>query len=321
MDHASGVLPAKMASRKEPTRGHVDIALEVSPDSVDAGSEMTLQARVACSPPGDLVGHRLLVKAGAGADAGVLELTDIDDEENAIGALALKAPLVTGEHIWLVTSPAVVKDGISYAEASKAVAFTVKPHATRALAWDIPPTVVAGERFTIKIGIKCSSECSFADKAFAIYDHEGAEIATGVLSGDIWPGTSGLYFATVELKAPSSADLYRWSVKSAGKDLERPHAEGAADFSLRVVERPECLIKVEAVDKVSQEPVAGAQVALHPYKAVTDERGFAEIRVPKGAYDLFVAKRKYLTLGLPVEVTADMTARAELDLEPEIERN
>jgi len=26
-------------------------------------------------------------------------------------------------------------------------------------------------------------------------------------------------------------------------------------------------------------------------------------------------------LGLPIEVTADMTARAELDLEPEIERN
>jgi hypothetical protein len=66
---------------------------------------------------------------------------------------------------------------------------------------------------------------------------------------------------------------------------------------------------------------AGAQVALHPYKTVTDERGLAEIRVTKGAYDLFVAKRKYLTLGLPVEVTTDMTARAEFDLEPEVQRN
>jgi hypothetical protein len=90
---------------------------------------------------------------------------------------------------------------------------------------------------------------------------------------------------------------------------------------VRVVGRPECLVTVEAVDKLSQEPVVGAQVALHPYKAVTDGRGLAEIRVAKGAYDLFVAKKKYLTLGLPVEVTADMTARAELDLEPEIERN
>ena len=311
-----------MASRKEPAPGRVEIALDVSPDTVDAGSEMTLHARVSCSPSGDLVGHSLKVKDAVGADAGALELVDIDDDdENAIGTLSLKAPLRTGEHIWSVLSPAVVRDGVSFPDASKTIAFTVKPHTTRVLAWDIPSTVVAGDKFTIKIGIKCSSECAFVDKVFEIYDHEGAKIASGTLPGDISPGTSALYFATVELKAPSSADLYRWSVRSAGKDLERPHAEGAAEFSVRVVDRPGCVVTVEAVDRVSREPIAGAQVALHPYKAVTDERGLAEIRVAKGAYDLFVAKPKYLTLGLPVEVTADMTARAELDLEPEIERN
>jgi hypothetical protein len=60
---------------------------------------------------------------------------------------------------------------------------------------------------------------------------------------------------------------------------------------------------------------------MHPYKAVTDERGVAEVRVAKGAYKLFVSQTRYLTFGLPVEVTADMTARAELDLEPVPERN
>ena len=310
-----------MAPRKEPARGHVDIALEVSPDVVDAGAEMTLHARVSCTPSGDLVGHTLKVNDESGADTGILALTDIDDDENAVGAVALKAPVKTGAYVWSVVSPAVVKDGVSYAESSKTLSITVTPHTTRVLAWDIPSTVVAGDKFKIKVGIKCSSECKFTDKAFAIYDHEDTKVGSGTLSGDVWPGTSGLHFATVELKAPSSADLYQWSVKSAGKDLERPHAEGAAEFSLRVVARPECVVKVEAVDRVSQEPVAGAQVALHPYRTVTDERGLAEIRVAKGAYALFVAKRKYLTLGLPVEVTADMTARAELDLEPEIERN
>src|SRR5688572_2164843 len=148
-----------MATRKEPTRGHVDIALEVSPDSVDAGAEMTLHARVSCSPSGDLVGHTLKVKDEVGADAGALELTGIDDDENAIGALALKAPVKTGDYVWSALSPAVVKDGVSYEEASKPISFAVKPHTTRVLAWDIPPTVIAGDRFTIKIGIKCSSEC------------------------------------------------------------------------------------------------------------------------------------------------------------------
>ena len=310
-----------MAPRKELTRGHVDIALDVSPDTVDAGAEIILHARVSCVPSCDLTGHRLLVKDGVGAEPGVLELTEIDDHANAVGALALKAPLEPGDHVWSVLSPAVVKKGVSYEETSKVISFTVKPHTTRVLAWDIPPTVVAGDRFTIKIGIKCSSECVFTNKAFEVYDHDGAEIASGVLSDDIWPGTSGLYFAELELQAPSSASLYHWTVKSAGGDIESPHDEGATEFSLRVVSPPECLVTVEAVDKISREPLVGARVALHPYKAVTNERGFAEIRLAKGAYNLFVAKTRYLTLGLPIEVTADMTARAELDLEPEIERN
>jgi hypothetical protein len=222
-----------MASRKEQTRGRVDIALEVSPDVVDAGAEMTLDARVSWSPPCDLVGHRLLVKDETGAELGALELTDLDEEENAAGTLVLNAPVKTGDYVWSALSPTVVKNGVSYEETSKTISFAVKPHAIHALAWDIPPTVVAGDAFTIKIGIKCSSECSFADKAFAIHDQDGAEIATGVLSDEIWPGTSGLYFATVELKAPASAGLYHWSVKSAANDLERPHAEGAGEFSLR----------------------------------------------------------------------------------------
>ena len=120
MDHASGVLPANMASRKEPARGQVDIALEVSPDVVDAGAEIILHARVVCSPSGDLVGHTLKVKDESGADAGVLELTDTDDEENATGAAALKAPVKAGAYVWSVVSPAVVKDGVSYAESVEA---------------------------------------------------------------------------------------------------------------------------------------------------------------------------------------------------------
>jgi hypothetical protein len=60
---------------------------------------------------------------------------------------------------------------------------------------------------------------------------------------------------------------------------------------------------------------------MHPYRAVTDERGVAVVRVAKGEYKLFVSQIRYLTFGLPVEVTADMTARAELYLEPVAERN
>ena len=78
---------------------------------------------------------------------------------------------------------------------------------------------------------------------------------------------------------------------------------------------------VETIDMVSQTPLSGARVVMHPYRAITDERGVADLRVAKGAYKLFVSQTSYLTFGLPIDVTANMTVRAELELEPVLERN
>ena len=189
----------------------------------------------------------------------------------------------------------------------------VTPHTTSVVVWDVPSATVAGERFRIKVGIKCSNECDLANTDFGIYDEEGAQVATGTLPDERWPGTTGLYVAEIELDAPAGEGLYTWSVKG--------HAEGFTSFGVRVVNVPECLITVEAVDRITQTPISGARVVMHPYKAVTDERGVAEVRVAKGAYKLFVSQTRYLTFALPVDVTADMTARAELDVEPVLERN
>jgi len=182
----------------------------------------------------------------------------------------------------------------------------------------------------MKVGIKCSNgsngsnDCQLTNRDFGIYDHEGAQVATGTVPGDRWPGTTGLYVAEVELQAPAAEGLYTWSVKgpqSDGPDVGLPHAEGSISFGVRVVSHPEYLVTVETFDRVSQTPLRGARVVMHPYWAVTDERGVAEVRVAKGAYKLFVSQTRYRTFGLPVEVTADMTAKAELDLEPVPERN
>jgi hypothetical protein len=193
-------------------------------------------------------------------------------------------------------------------------AAAVTPHTTSVVVWDMPSAIVTGERFRIKVGIKCSNECQLTNTNFGIYDAEGAQVATGTLSDERWPGTTGLYVAEVELHAPPGEGLYTWSVR----DL---HAEGSTSFGVRAVSPPECLVRLEAVDKISQTPISGARVVMHPYRAVSDERGVAEVRVAKGAYTLFVSQKGYLTFGLPVAVDADMTARAELSLEPVLERN
>jgi hypothetical protein len=310
-----------MASQSDAMSGHTTCAVDVSPDVVDAGAEMMLRGKVSCSPACDLRGHTLLITDQAGADAGRVELTEFDGVTNATREFVLKAPVQAGGHTWLAVCPAVVKEGVSYADGSTPFSFTVKPHTTSVVAWDIPSAIVVGERFRIKVGIKCSNECHLTNRDFGVYDHDGAQVATGTLPGDRWPATTGLNVAEVELEAPAGEGLYTWSVRSPGSDVGIPHAEGSISFGVRVVNHPEYLVTVETIDKVSQTPLRGARVVMHPYRAVTDERGVAEVRVAKGAYKLFVSQSRYLTFGLPVEVTADMTARAELYLEPVPERN
>jgi hypothetical protein len=311
-----------MASQNDNARGQVTCVIEISPESVDAGAEMTLHADVSCVPSCDLRGHVLWIKDHTGAETGKVELVNFDGETNeTAGECVANAPVKPGVYTWSAGCPAIVKKGVSYSEASTRISFTVKPHTMNVVVWDAPSAVVAGERFRTKVGIKCSSNCHLTNKDFRIYDAKGAQVSATTLLGDRWPGTTGLYFAEVELEAPAEEGLYTWSVKCAGTDIGIPHDEGSVSFGVRVVSHPECLITIETVDKVSQAPLSGARIVLHPYRAVTDEHGIAEVRVAKGQYKLFASQTRYVTLGLPIEVKTDMTARMELELEPVTERN
>ena len=299
--------------------------VRVSPQLVDAGAEMRLHGTVSCTPARDLRGHKLLIKDDAGVEVGSIEIAHFDGETNETDEFVAKAPVKAGAYMWSAV----------YEGTSTPISFSVKSHTTSVVVWDIPSAVVIGEKFRTKVGIKCSSECPLTDRDFGIFDHEGTGIATGTLSGDHWPGTS-LYSAEVELEAPAAEGLYTWSVKCPGSDVEMsganasptgrshkvmPHGEGCASFGVKVVSYPEYVVMVETVDMVSQTPLSGARVVMHPYRAVTDERGVAELRVAKGAYRLFVSQTSYLTFGLSIDVTANVTVRAELELEPVLERN
>ena len=57
---------------------------------------------------------------------------------------------------------------------------------------------------------------------------------------------------------------------------------------------------------------------MHPYRAVTDEHGVAQVMVPKGAYRLFVSGPNHVPFRQDVEITTDWTVRAELALDLEI---
>jgi hypothetical protein len=59
---------------------------------------------------------------------------------------------------------------------------------------------------------------------------------------------------------------------------------------------------------------------MHPYRAIADERGVAELRVPKGDYTLFVSARRYVSDRATVTVTGDLKTQAHLAVEVRRER-
>ena len=194
----------------------------------------------------------------------------------------------------------------------------IKPHDTRVVVWDVPSTIECGEKFSVKLGVKCSSECRPDGWTVEVRDHDGKERVTATLSGEPWPGTGALYHAEVELSAPDTEGLHTWEAKAPGDGLDVPHAASIVPLGVRVVPTPECLLTVVAIDMERQTPVKGAKVVVHPYRTATDEGGVAEMRLPKGEYRLFVSGKEYFSFRSDVEMKTDVTIRAELALDREL---
>ena len=207
----------------------------------------------------------------------------------------------------------------------------------------MPTAIECGETFRVKVGIKCGSACKPDGWAIEVRDHAGNAIATAAPGSEPWSGTAALYYAEVRLAAPDAEGLYAWEAfapavargdeqrgghdehgghderdgghqeRDGGHEQRDGHGEAGASFNVRAVPAPECRLTVVALDKESQSPVRGAKVVVHPYRAVTDERGVAEMRLPKGVYRLFVSGRDYLPFRSDGEVAADATITAELE--------
>ena len=282
---------------------------------------MTLKGQVSLSPADDLQGQSLLIEDHDGGLVETIELTGFDGESGEskdTGEVVVKAPVRPGTHVWRAVCPAQTQGSGSHADVSTSFSFTVKPHATRVVVWDAPPTVERGKRFSIKLGVTCPSDCRPKGWPVEVRDHDGRRQASATLSDTPWPGTATLYYAEVDLTAPDAEGLHPWEARAPAGGVEVPHTEGTARFGVRVVPPPECRVTVVAVDAERQTPVSGAKVVMHPYRAVTDERGVAEVRVPKGAYRLFVSGPNHIPFRRDGEMTTDVTIRAELASDLEI---
>jgi hypothetical protein len=299
---------------------HYTCTVDVFPDEVDAAADITLTIHVTCPPDEALPAPRVSIRDREGTELAQAELTAADDDEAdddyTSDEIVVAAPRTAGEHVYRAVVITADKDGALQEQASAEARFIVTPHEAHLSAWDVPSTIVAGERFRFMVGVRCSAGCCLAGHALDVHDRDGSQIGTTHLGTEIWPGTEALYVAEVAGQAPTAAGTYQWEVKTPAWDLALPHAAGAIDVAVKVVNPPECEVTIEAFDRETQTPIKAARVVMHPYRAITDENGVAKVKVTKGQYDILVSASKYLAVNTSVEVTADMITRAELDGEP-----
>ncbi len=315
-----------MTRDHETTHAISSVIVEVSPSEVDAAAELTLKARVSCSPALDLQGQALLIKDHDGALVGSAKVIRFGGGIYETGETALKAPAEVGTYWWSVVCPARATDDLSYKEVAERFSITVKPHATRIVVWDVPSTVASGETFRFKVGIKCTSGCPQQGREFTVFDEDQQQVAAGRLDGNVWPGSTALYFAEVEGVAPGKQGLHNWEVEAPASKMHVPIADVAiaheglsSTFAVRFVSPPDSIVRVQVTDKESRTPLEGATVTAFPYRAVTDEAGVAVLNVVRGQYRLQVSQSKYVAFGSSIEVTGETTANAELEPEKPVD--
>jgi len=187
-------------------------------------------------------------------------------------------------------------------------------HESSLAVWDIP-TAAAGERFAVKIGAKSSAGCAMAGCRIDVLDGAGAVAASGQLGAIAWPGTDALFWAEVELKAPTELGPASFSVRLDAAELDAPHRSATLAFNVPVVARPDHTVTVKVA--AGDTPIGQAYVRLGPYRAVTDATGIAAIKVAKGRYDLVVWKTGYDAPITPLAVEADATVAIDAKVLPE----
>lgn len=289
---------------------------EPAPAEAPVGSEVTATLRASCPEGCDLRGLPLTIAAPDGT-AATYDLAQFADGMNETAPVALRIPGCVGTHSWAVSRPAHEDGAVRHPEATLSIAIAARPHPVSLAVWSIPQPLVAGERFALKVGVKSSGGCDLGGQAVEVCDPAGAVAARGVLGASPWPDTAALYWTEVPMTAPREPGLSSWSARFTGCATGLPHESAASTFSLSTVAAPEHSLTVTVIEKGTAAPVEDALVRLGDFRAATGPSGKAEVKLPKGCYNLVVWKAGYDAPPIAVEVQADAAVEVELLTVPE----
>jgi hypothetical protein len=292
---------------------HVSLRLdEPLPEHVMVGSQIRLKAKAMCPLGCDVDGAVVHLVAGQEVLATSRLVASQDDSAwRETKELSAAAPERLGSFSWLLVFVGQEIGGTPHGQVSLAVLFATEPVATSLAVWDVPATVVIGEAFRIKVGVKSSSACMLEGAEVEILDETGTRKGTGRLGGSPWAGTTALYWAEIEAAGPDKEGPAYWSARFPPTESGLPHDSGLAEFSFVAVKPPDHKLTIIIFDKETAAPIENAQVRLGCFRTATDASGVAELSVPDGHYELtaWIASHELSPMG--IEVTEDMELRLQ----------
>jgi hypothetical protein len=191
-----------VSDRAITTPAAANLTASLAPTEIEAGGALALSVHLNCDPPADLTGRQAAVIDEAGEQITSLAFTRFDGATNWADDRTFNAPDQAGRYCWTVRVPAYSANRLSYPAMTSEVSFTVHPNKIRVLVWDVPATLLQGEHFAVKIGVKSSGATSLGGTPLQVVDETGVTAAYGVVGEALWPGSAGLTFTEVHLSAP-----------------------------------------------------------------------------------------------------------------------
>ena len=187
-------------------------------------------------------------------------------------------------------------------------------HTISLAVWDVPMPVAAGDRFAIKVGAKSASGRMLSRGRIEVTDAAGAVMSSGTLGETPWPGTEALYWATLDVPAPSEPGVAEYVVRFvAGTE----HEAAASRFSVAAAGKPEHTVTVTVTERDTQAALGGVEIRLGAFHARTAASGRAEMKVCSGEYHLQLWRNAHLAPHTPIRIDRDVNIELTMVHVPE----
>jgi len=190
-----------------------------------------------------------------------------------------------------------------------------RPNAISLAVWDVPMPVVAGEKFSIKIGAKSASGRALAGRVEVI-DSSGTVVATGTLGDAPWPETEALYWAALDVRALTQ-QFAEYAVRFIPDPREPAYDALATRFSIVATAKPEHKLTVKVTERDTAAALGGVEIRLGPFRARTNSAGRAELRVCKGEYQLQLCRTAHIAPAKPIKIEGDTSIELTMVHVPE----